>query len=165
MSVPIELLALVSLLNHGPNKDNSNFSQSSLTISQFILSNVHNVYHNATNPEYRRRDRQLEKPIQIYSSLKLYSTIRSRNLIDQMFRLCLSYVWHMFIMWPSFGTYKESVKDNCHLNATSSTSSMHYHGTSITISFLHQLLRQTNLVQKRYRYFLHPMLRHTHLFP
>lgn len=92
MSVPIELLALVSLLNHGPNKDNSNFSQSFLTISQLILSNVHNVYHNATNPEYRRRDRQLEKPIQIYSSLKLYSTIRSRNLIDQMFRLCLSYV-------------------------------------------------------------------------
>ena len=51
-------------------------------------------------------------------------------------------------------------KDNCDLiSQHPPTASIHYHGTSTTISFLAQLLRQTILVQKRYRYFLHPMLR------
>ena len=50
-SVPIELLTLVSLLNYGPNIDNSSFSRPSLIVSQLIQSNFHNVYHYATNPK------------------------------------------------------------------------------------------------------------------
>ena len=53
MSVPTELLTLVSLLIDGPIIDGSIFSQSSLTFSQLILSNFKQKYQNVTNPEYR----------------------------------------------------------------------------------------------------------------
>ena len=67
MSVPIELLNLVNLLTDGPNIDNSNFIQPSLTVSHLIMSNFKQKYHNATNSEYRRSKRKLETPIQIYT--------------------------------------------------------------------------------------------------
>ena len=50
-SVPIELLTLVSLLIDGSNIDISNFRQPFLTVSQLILTNFKQSYHNVTNPE------------------------------------------------------------------------------------------------------------------
>ena len=93
MPVPLELLTLVNLFIDGPNTGISNFSQPSLTDSQLILSNFKQKYHSATNPKYWQSNRQVETPIQIYPSLEPYSIIRSKNLIDQLFKLdiCSSY--------------------------------------------------------------------------
>ena len=153
-AVPIELLTLISLIIDGLNIDNTQFSQASLTISQLILANFKQSSR-SSKAQYSRNIRCRETPVQIYTSLKLYSSIRSRNLIDHLFKLgiCSSYdrileitkslsdnMTSQYVRDGAFcpSNLKKNVftmmaKDNCDLNAASSTATMHYHGTSITV--------------------------------
>ena len=91
----------------------------------------------------------------IYPAIKIWSTARSKSLIDALFErgLCISYkrflemTKHIYDgMMFSFNEYqtfipnhlKKSVftvlvKDNIDLNASSNFVSSHYHGTSLSI--------------------------------
>ena len=153
-SVPIELISFIRLLVDGLNVDNDHFSQASLTISQLIVANFKQISRKRTS-QYSRSIRSRETPVQLYTSLKLYSTIRSRRLIDHLFQLgiCSSYDRvleitkslsdHMTRQYQRDGAFcpsklKKNVftmmaKDNCDHNASSTTATQHYHGTSITV--------------------------------
>ena len=154
-SVPIELLTLISMLIDGPFIHNRNFSQPALTISQLIMSNFRQKPHNNFQHTHQRTNVNHETPVHLYIALKLYSTVRSKTLIDHMFHLgiCSSYdrvlevtkslsddstkqYKHDGVFCPSKlkkGVFTIIAKDNCDLNATSSTATMHYHGTSMTV--------------------------------
>ena len=92
-SVPIELLTLISMLIDGPFIHNRNFSQPALTISQLIMSNFRQKAHNTFQHTHQRTNVNHETPVHLYIALKLYSTVRSKTLIDHMFHLgiCSSY--------------------------------------------------------------------------
>ena len=154
-SVPIELLTLTSMLIDGPFIHNRNFSQPALTISQLILTNFRNKPQSNFQHGHQKNTRNHKSPVHIYIALKLYSTVRSKTLIDHMFQLgiCSSYdrilevtkslsddlanrYKHDGVFCPSKlkkGVFTMIAKDNCDLNATSSAATMHYHGTSMTV--------------------------------
>ena len=98
--------------------------------------------------------KERETPAIIYSTLKLYGTIRSKTLINHFFSLglCLSYdrvleiteelsdiqIKHYMntnVFAPSplkKNLFTVLAKDNIDFNATYSTAVQHFHGTSMT---------------------------------
>ena len=90
-SVPIQLLSLTSMLIDGTNISNKGFSQASVTASQIVVYNFRKCGKQTESKRGHLKER--ETSVVIYNSLKIYSTVRSRVLIDHFFSLgiCLSY--------------------------------------------------------------------------
>ena len=95
-SVPISLLALVTMVLNGPNiksqTSSSSVPQPPLTLSQLLLYNSTNRYkENATDNV--RHSKQRETPLPIYLGVMLHTKTRKLELVDTLFHLglCISY--------------------------------------------------------------------------
>ena len=121
-----------------------------------------------TNIDNRHHDMEKETSINIYSGLKLYSTVRSRALIDCLFQLgiCISYGKILSItkslyevLCNTVGPYKiflptnskidcfiVSAKDNKNKKATANLVQFHFHGTGM---LLFQLFDHENQHENR----------------
>ena len=89
-----KFLFLTKALIDGFNYDEVNFSEESLTAAQIIVSNARKRKKIKKDQKLVRRHRKCqETPLLIYSSLKIYSTCRSRKIIDHFFSIgiCVSY--------------------------------------------------------------------------
>ena len=153
-AVPTQLITLISMLIDGCGIENKEFSQESITISQLIQTNFHK-YSKKDLTTNHRIQKYSETPVALYTTLKIYATVRSRNLINTYFNmgLCLSYTRILEITCelsnasisqyncnkvfaPSVlrkGLFTIIAKDNIDHNASSSTAVKHYHGTSMTV--------------------------------
>ena len=145
----------MSILIDGPQVDNTYYSQPALTVSQLILSNFKQKSQNPPRKTYRCNHKNYEAPVQIYTGLKIYGTVTSNTLIAHMYHLgiCISYPRVLEMtkslsddltdQWKQDGVFCPSklrkfiftviAKDDCDLNATSSTASQHYHGKSMSV--------------------------------
>ena len=95
-SVPISLLALVTMVLNGPNiksqTSSSSVPQPALTLSQLLLYNSTKRYkENATDNV--RHSQQRETPLPIYLGVMLHTKTRKLELVDTLFHLglCISY--------------------------------------------------------------------------
>ena len=151
-SIPVQLLTVISMLIDGVGM-HEGFSQQSLTISQLFQSNF-KKHTKKKKTNIRKISKKRETPIMIYNSLKLYGTVRSKSLIDNLFHLgvCISYDRVLEItkeyadnLVKGYNinqvfcplTLKRNVftiiaKDNIDHNARSTAATKHYHGTSMT---------------------------------
>lgn len=151
-SVPSSLLRLVGMLVDG-NKWQSEPSQETFTISETITYNARKQLQNHSMTYYKDKGR--ETPVMIYTTFKIYATVRSRSLIDHFFNVGLAVPYKRLLeitkqlhedMMASFqthkafianqlreGVYTVLIKDNIDLDGTSTFVTTHYHGTSITI--------------------------------
>ena len=93
-TIPKRLLFLTNALIDGFNRDRVNASQESLTVAQIVVSNATDwTKKKGDNTSVRRHQKNQETPLLIYNTLKIYSTCRSRNIIDHFFSIgiCISY--------------------------------------------------------------------------
>ena len=91
MSVPVELQILCSLLIDGCNPNVKGFSQCSKTVSQLVMFQYRKMSHSSSDVQSSRRhlrDRETPKPI--YIGLKLFATVRSKNIIQRLHFLGIS---------------------------------------------------------------------------
>ena len=139
-------------------------NQAALTVAGLITYNIRTIKRpRITNLDNRHHDKEKETSVNIYVGLKLYSTVRSRTLIDCLFQLgiCISYdrilsitkslyeaLRTTFYPYKIFlptnlkkGCFTVSAKDNIDKNATASLVKSHFHGTCIS---LFQLLDHEN---------------------
>ena len=79
-SIPIRLLTLINLLIDGTCEGGNRVRQAALTCSQIIM---YNCQKENTVKSYHSKKR--ETPVVIYTSLKIYSTVRSKTLIEHFF--------------------------------------------------------------------------------
>ena len=153
-SIPRKLVTLVSLIIDGCGVENTEYSQQALTIAQLIQTITFSSEKRQTTT-HRRLVKHRETPAALYVAIKIYSTVRSKGLIDHFFNigLCVSYDRVLEISRGLSDTllrrYNECkvftptplkkniftiiAKDNIDHNATSSTAVKHYHGTSMTV--------------------------------
>ena len=150
------LLALISMLVDGEyNEDARCCSQAVLIICGMITYNTREVKNNNSLQTQRRHNRDRETPFNIYIGLKLYSTIRSRTIIDHLFNLGISISYDRILSitksvyegicenYSNYGVFVPQnlkkggfmvlVKDNIDKNASANLIQSHYHGTSITL--------------------------------
>ena len=69
-------------------------SQAALTVAGLITYNIRTIQRpRITNLDNRHHDNEKKTSINIFIGLKLYSTVRSRTLVDCLFQLgiCISY--------------------------------------------------------------------------
>ena len=105
--------------------------------------------------DIRHHEKERETAVTIYTGLKLYSTVRSRTLIDHLFQLglCISYDRILSITKSLYESLREtfhkhciflpgnlrkgcfvvSVKDNIDKNASVNLAPSHFHGTGISL--------------------------------
>ena len=124
-----------------------------LPVSQIVQYNTLRKHSSNTSAHYK--DQKRETPVVVYNTLKIYSTVRSRTLIDHLFSigLCMPYKRLLDVtkqlydeMMKSFennkmfipnhlrkGLFIVLVKDNLDQNTRSTFVNAHYHGTSISI--------------------------------
>ena len=107
---------------------------------------------NAQNSTIKRRRRHSPNrapPVAVYTSLKIYSVVRSRNIIDHLIklRLCISYhrllckrMRECYLQFKCFfpnilkiGLFIVMLKDNIDVNAKSNFVKSHFHGTSVSV--------------------------------
>ena len=91
------LLSLTSMLVDGEINTEGKCSQAALTVAGLITYNIRTIKRpRITNLDNRHHDKEKETSINIHVGLKLYSTVRSRTLIDCLFQLgvCISYDTH-----------------------------------------------------------------------
>ena len=154
-SVPQELISLIGLLTGGDSSPLSP-SQSTLTISQMIVYNFKKTKRKneiLTASLAKSQFTKHETPIITYTSLKLYSCVRSKNLLQKLHQIgiCTSYnrVIQLLSEWASnsLAVYKQNdqviplnlrkdvftvfTKDNIDKNSSSNNATKHFHGTSI----------------------------------
>jgi hypothetical protein len=84
-SVPQRLLSMIDLILKGKLINNQN-NQAALTISQLIVFNCRTQRNTSVNAYHSQ---QREPSLPVYTSLKLYSTVRSKGLIDAMYEIGL----------------------------------------------------------------------------
>ena len=156
-SVPISLLYLISTLIDGSSPTDNNFSQVTLSVAQIIMWNYRMPNKKANHAQLvkRRHMKKQETPMMIYIGLKIYSTSRSRNLIEMLYQLglCISYDRVLEITKNIYENLRESyennkfffpnilklglftvmLKDNIDMNSKSNFIQWHYHGTSRSI--------------------------------
>ena len=87
------LLSLASMLVDGEINIEGKCIQAAFTVAGLITYNVRTIKRlRITNLDSRHHDKEKKKSINIYVGLKLYSTVRSRTLIDCLFQLgiCIS---------------------------------------------------------------------------
>ena len=107
------------------------------------------------NSETIYHSKMRETPVVIYNSLKIYATVRSEILINKLYSLglCIRYkraleitknmaeynlkqfdIDKIFIpKHPYKNAFTVLAKDNIDLNASSTTATNHYHGTTMTV--------------------------------
>ena len=155
-SIPKILLFLTNALIDGFNRDVVNVSQESLTAAQIIVSNAtQRTKAKGDHTLVRRHKECQETPLLIYSTLKIYSTCRSRNIIDHFFSIgiCISYDRILELIQNVYENLRESyqqyncffpnvlkkglftvmMKDNIDMNAISTFVKSYYHGTSLPV--------------------------------
>ena len=155
-SVSKPLLELISLIVDGVNVENAGYSQPTLTISQLITSNFRKNANKRNKLDVSRRySKPRETPFMLFAGLNLYSRTRSRSLIDSFHEMGVTCSYDRVLevtkdMGDSLvaqfkvhgvfvpgnlrsGVFTILAKDNVDSNATSSTATRHYHGTSMTI--------------------------------
>ena len=155
-SVQQELISLVGMLIED-NCSPKNASQSILSVAQMIVYN----FKKSTRKEKETCDQNISKnqltkyetPVVSYISLKLYSSVRSKHLVQKLHEIgiCVSYdrVVQLLTGWANTAlqVYNEDnkviplnlrkfvftvfTKDNIDKNSSSNTSTKHFHGTSI----------------------------------
>ena len=158
------LFSLASMLVDGQINIEGKCSQTTLTVAGLINYNIRTIkMSRITNLDNNHHDKEKETSISIYVGLKLYSTVRSRTLIDCLFQLgiCMSYDKILSItkslyeaLHTIFGHYKiflptnlkkcyftVSAKDHIDKNARANLVQSHFHGTGI---LLLQLLDHEN---------------------
>ena len=154
-SLPNELISLVGSLVENI-QSASNPSQSTLTIAGLIAYNYKKRTHKPEEAQQNVASHQLaahETPIVSYASLKLYSCIRSKNILQKLHSvgICSSYnrVIQILSDWASksLKVYKSTdkviplklqervftvfTKDNVDKNSSSNQGTKHFRGTSI----------------------------------
>ena len=155
-SIPKRLLFLTNALIDGFNRDVVNVSQESLTAVQIIVSNAtQRTKAKGDHTLVRRHKKCQETPLLVYNTLKIYSTCRSRNIIDHFFSIgiCISYDRILELTQNVYENLRESyqqyncffpnvlkkglftvmMKDNIDMNARSTFVKSHYHGTSLSV--------------------------------
>ena len=88
------LLSLTSMLVDGEINTEGKCSQAALTAAGLITYNIRTIQRpRITNLDNRHHDNEKKTSINIFIGLKLYSTVRSRTLVDCLFQLgiCISY--------------------------------------------------------------------------
>ena len=117
-SVPKSLLYFISALINGFCTTDDNFSQETLSIAQIIMWNYRNSSRNtSTNNQIIKRSyhsKTRETPMMIYIALKIYSTSRSRTLIEMLFNLglCISYDRVLEITKNIYENLREAYENN-----------------------------------------------------
>ena len=154
-SIPSELISLIGLIT-GNNSSSRNVSQSTLTIAGLIVYSYKKGTHkreSAVDKVSINQLRKRETAVITYISLKLYSSIRSKTLLQKLHQIgiCTSYQHVIDIIsdWAgnALRVYKNSnlviplklrgmvftvfTKDNIDKNSKSNEASKHFHGTSI----------------------------------
>ena len=85
-AVPTKLITLISMLIDGCGIENKEFSQEATTISQLIQTNFHK-YSKKDLSTHHRIQKYRETPVALYTTLKIYATVRSKNLINTFFNM------------------------------------------------------------------------------
>ena len=152
-SVPIELLTLISVLIDGVDISNKTFSQSAVTCSQQIMYNFQKNKRKKS-VQSTRHFKYRETPAVTYVSVKIFSILRSKTLIEHFFMLgiCIPYSRILDITKNIADCILQQyerdkvflpemlrellftiiAKDNVDLNSSSNTAAGHHHGTSMT---------------------------------
>ena len=150
------LLSLTSMLVDSEINIEGKRNQAALTVAGLMAYNIRTIKRpRITNLDNRHHDKEKETPVNIYVGLKLYSTVRSRTLIDCLFQLgiCISYDRILSItksfyeaLRITFGHYKiflptdlkkdcftVSAEDNIDKNITANLVQSYFHGTGISL--------------------------------
>ncbi|MES9880446.1 MAG: hypothetical protein ABW185_06135, partial [Sedimenticola sp.] len=159
-AIPSSLLALVNMIQEGPNIKHqtqlgtSPSKSAALSISQLLMFNsVKHTRSANTTSSHHSRDR--ECPLPIYIALKVHGLTRKRTLVDTFFSLgmCVSYdrllqitsdmakgICTRFeadnIVCPPnmrYGLFTTGAVDNVDHNPSSATAHDSFHGTSISV--------------------------------
>ena len=159
-ALPPNLLLLVKMILEGPSiefKSNETSQQAALSVSQIIKYNSvkHTRASNGTVSHVRHNISQ-ETPLQLYISLLLHGTERSRGLIDRLFSLGLCVCYDRLLQVStalgnsvsetfnltcgpcppglSKGLFTTAAVDNIDHNPSSNTSTDSFHGTAISLT-------------------------------
>ena len=84
--VPIEILTLISVLIDGVDISNKTSSQSAVTCSQQIMNNFQKNKRKKS-VQSTRHFKYRETPVVIHVSVKIFSILRSKTLIEHFFML------------------------------------------------------------------------------
>ena len=158
-SIPSELISLIGLLAEN-NSSTINASQSTLTIAGMIVYNYKKGTQKHENSLEKVSINQLSKretPIITYVSLKLYSSLRSKILLQRFHQIsiCSSYNHVIDILsgWAANalqvyrdnnqvvplklrdGVFTVFTKDNIDKNSKSNQATKHFHGMNIYVLF------------------------------
>ena len=149
-SVPSSLKTLISLILNGPSMEGTD-SQQSLSICQLLYTNSRKKPSQGTTSRHLVRK---ETPMPLYVGLMLHSETRSRKLLDKLHALGLSASYNRVIslerqiassLCQRFrnddavvpvnmkkNTFTVAAIDNIDFNASSTTATASFHGTSIS---------------------------------
>ena len=160
-SVPSSLLALVNMIQDGPNIKHqtqlaSNASTTAaLSVSQLVVFNSVKQSRNSKPSVNVRHDRDHETPIPLYLGLKVHAVTRSKTLVDTLFHLglctsydrvlqiqsdiangvCQRYEMEKVVCPPNMrrGLFTIAAVDNIDHNPSSATAKDYFHGTGISL--------------------------------
>ena len=157
-SVPVSLLALVSMVLNGPNIESqsscSTGSQHALTLSQLLLYNSSKRHRNEPTDSFRH-NQERETPVPIYIGMMVHSKTRKRELVDILFSLglsisydrvlsistelgnkvCYHYQHENVVCPPTLkgNIFTTAAVDNIDHNTTSISACDSFHGTGISL--------------------------------
>ena len=149
------LLALMSMLIDGEVNMEGRCSQAVLTLSGMVTYNARKLKKSTRSLNRRHHKKERETSVTMYVGLKLYSTVRSKTIIEYLFHLGISisydrilsitksiyevlrrnYVRHGIFLPRNLrkGCFVILVKDNIDKNASANLVHSHYHGTSVSL--------------------------------
>ena len=160
-SVPSSLLALVNMIQDGPNIKHqtqlaSNASTTAaLSVSQLVVFNSVKQSRNSKPSVNVRHDRDHETPLPLYLGLKVHAVTCSKTLVDTLFHLglcisydrilqiqsdiangvCQRYEMEKVVCPPNMhrGRFTIAAVDNIDHNPSSATATDSFHGTGISL--------------------------------
>ena len=153
-SVPSSLLALVNMLQDGPNIKH----QTQLAINLVGFNSVKKSRNSKPSVNVRH-DRDHKTPLPLYLGLKVYAVTRSKTLVDTLFHLglcisydrvlqsqsdiangiCQRYKMEKVVCSPNMrrGLFTIAAADNIDHNPSSQTAKDSFHGTGISLNHSH----------------------------
>ena len=160
-SVPSSLLALVNMIQDGPNIKHqsqlvSNASTTAaLSVSQLVVFNSVKQSRNSKPSVNVRHDRDHETPLPLYLGLKVHAVTLNKTLVDTLFHLglcisydrvlqiqsdiangvCQRYEMEMVVCPPNMrrGLFAIAAVDNIDHNPSSATAKDSFHGNGISL--------------------------------
>lgn len=172
-SVPHSLLALVSMIHHGPSiksQGADGFSQATLSVAQMLQYNSFVRQRPETTSAHHNKAR--ETPLPIYIGLTIHAWTRKRDLVDTMFdlgmsisydrvleistsmgnRVCDQYHRDGAVCPPNLrqGLLTLAAVDNFDHNTSSTTATGSFHGTGIS-AFQHPNEHSSGLDRREHR--------------